>query len=281
MSPLKESFGSFWRLKHLSLAAISALESSLWLPQTRQMKHKATATLADARGKEKYLAGWPLCHGQAKGTVMPMCILQGQSQGATSCIYIMVPQFTTKLSPFVVYTSYSQLSFQKGSKIKQMQKFALLQSFAHSPVTVFLWHFQLFHVSLILWTPSEVYRSQLLHSADRNLACLWSDLVFQITWILRTVSCSTFTFSAQVFQSVLFPSREGPGHPSAQQHQGHCPGSSGCRVCPVCWENLLQYVQTFAIPPLPHKPDTSGGRGRGVSWGLSYICHKDSFLKKE
>lgn len=93
-------------------------------------------------------------------------------------------------------------------------------------------HFQLFHVSLILWTPSEVYRSQLLHSADRNLACLWSDLVLQITWILRTVSCSTFTFSAQVFQSVLFLCREGPGHPSAQQHQGHCPGSSGCRGLP-------------------------------------------------
>lgn len=78
----------------------------------------------------------------------------------------------------------------------------------------------------------EVSISQLLHSTDRNLACLQGDLVFQITWIMKTISCSTFTFSAQVFEFVLFPSRERPGHPSAQlqQHQGDCPGSSICEA---------------------------------------------------
>lgn len=128
----------------------------------------------------------------------------------------------------------------------------------------------------------EVYRSQLLPSTDRNLACLWSDLAFQITWIMRTVSCSTFAFSAQVFQFVLFlPQRDQAPHlhsssstrETALDPQGLSSGS-------VCWEHLLNYDQTFAIPTLPHKPDTSRGRERGFSWAFHVSVMRTNFLKR-
>lgn len=73
-----------------------------------------------------------------------------------------------------------------------------------------------------------LYINQLLCSTNRNLACLWGHLIFQIIWIMRTISHSTFTFSAQFFEFMLCISREGSGHPSAQLQlrQGDCPESS-------------------------------------------------------
>lgn len=51
--------------------------------------------------------------------------------------------------------------------------------------------------------------------------------------------------------------------------------------CPIYWENVLNYVQTFAMPALPHKPDTSGGRGRGFPEAFHVSVMMTTFLKKK
>lgn len=40
--------------------------------------------------------------------------------------------------------------------------------------------------------------------------------MFQVIWIMKTISRRTFTFGAEFFEFMLCDSREGSGHPSAQ-----------------------------------------------------------------
>lgn len=75
-----------------------------------------------------------------------------------------------------------------------------------------------------------------------GLSLRWSGISDNLDY--ETISCSTFTFSAQVFEFVLFPSRERPGHPSAQlqQHQGDCPGSSICEALALSAGNICSVM---------------------------------------
>lgn len=87
-----------------------------------------------------------------------------------------------------------------------------------------------------------LYTNQLLCRANRNLACLWGQLVFQIVCILRSISCSTF--SAQFFELVLCISMEGSGHPYVSVGET-APNPQRKRFCPYLLRKFVKLCPDF------------------------------------
>lgn len=174
-----------------------------------------------------------------------MYVLCGQSREASSCIYITVPQYITKpscicsinINIYVTFQKADELNFllKKGPRQTKCNNFSCCSPLPTKPPPqpchCISKNMRLSAFPCVTYAVNSVevlYVNQLLHSTNRNLACLWGQLIFQVIWIMRTISHSTFTFSAQFFEFVLWISREGSGRPSAQLQlcQGDCPESS-------------------------------------------------------
>lgn len=87
-----------------------------------------------------------------------------------------------------------------------------------------------------------LYINQLLCRTNRNLACPWGQLVFQMVCVVRSISHSTF--SAQCFEFVLSLSTEGSGHPSASVRDT-TPHLQRMRFCPYLLWKFVKLCPDF------------------------------------
>ena len=198
-------------------------------------------------------AGW-LCLRAGQGPLCPCPSAVDRAEGSWLHLYRGTTKTTQSRHPvwniniYVTFQEADELSFLLKNDPRQTKcnHLARCSPLPTAPPQPCLCISKKMPISAFLCVTDTVnssgvwYMNQLLCSTPRSLACLWGQLRFQIVWIMRTASRSTFTFSAQLLEFVLCVAREGSSHSSArlQLRRGDCPEPSAGEVLALSAEKI-------------------------------------------